>query len=85
MSAELELEFNAEEWKRLTWSERARLCRSRAYEGRLLTADAMPYAKHIYLELSQQWSALAEEIERNSCWTASSIRSPQRRHSKLPH
>jgi hypothetical protein len=63
MSAKLQLEFNAEEWKRMTPSDRVRRCRSLADEARLLSADAALNAKQVYLELSQQWSALADEIE----------------------
>jgi CRP-like cAMP-binding protein len=57
-----ELEFNAAEWRTLTASERVRRCLSLAEQARLRGAAAAPSAKEAYVQLSEQWLALAQEV-----------------------
>ena len=66
LSTAAEFEFNAEEWQRLTPSERVRRCRSFAEQAKQLCADAPPDSKVGYLELSLHWLALADELEHHN-------------------
>ena len=66
MNVAAELEFNPVEWRRLGPSERVRRCEQFAEHARQLSVDAAPELKKSYLELSQNWLALATEIERYS-------------------
>ena len=59
----LELEFNAAEWQQLDSAERVRRCRAFAAQAKQLSAEAAPDVKRSYLELSQHWHVLADEIE----------------------
>jgi len=63
LNAVAELEFNPEEWQRLGSRERVRRCVAFAENARQLSAGAPRELKRSYLELSQHWLALAEEIE----------------------
>jgi hypothetical protein len=74
MSAVLELEFDSDEWSKLTSSERIRRCRLFAEHARQHAAGAAPEVKKIYQELSQNWLALAEEIENSRPNSAPSAR-----------
>jgi hypothetical protein len=58
--------FNGEEWKGLTPEERIRRCLLYAREAALFATQAAPDAKEAYHALSQQWLALATEIERTA-------------------
>jgi hypothetical protein len=61
-----ELEFDAEEWSRLTSSERVRRCLLLAEQASLLGANATPEVQLAYQDLSQHWVALAQEINNYS-------------------
>ena len=58
--------FDAEEWDRLTSRERVRRCLLYADEAAQLGVHAPPDARQAYVDLSQRWSALAMEIEKNT-------------------
>jgi hypothetical protein len=61
----MEPNFKAEEFSRLTPSERAAWCRRMAAEAeRLAEAVASPRLRTAYVELAKQWVSLANEIER---------------------
>lgn len=57
-------QFDAGEWNGLTSQERIRRCLLYAQEASQLGAQATSDAKQAYVELSQQWLALAMEIEK---------------------
>jgi hypothetical protein len=57
------LEFSAAEWQQLDSTERVRRCREFAEQAKQLSAQAAPDVKRSYLELSQHWQVLADEIE----------------------
>jgi hypothetical protein len=59
-------QFDAEEWNGLTSQERIGRCLLFADEALRCGAEAAPHAKDAYAELSLQWLALAEDIEKNS-------------------
>jgi hypothetical protein len=63
LSPAAELEFNAAEWHRLDASERVRRCRAFSEQAKQLSAEAAPDLKQSYLDLSQHWLVLANEIE----------------------
>ena len=59
-----------DEFSRLTPSERVAWCRRMAEEAaRLAEAAARPPVHTAYVELSKQWTALANEIERDTART----------------
>ena len=55
--------FKAEEWSRLSWSERVRQCRSMAEAARRLAEHAPPDMQAHYKGLRKGWLDLAQEIE----------------------
>jgi hypothetical protein len=59
-------QFDGEEWIRLTSQERIRRCLFYAHEASELGVQAQPEAKQAYVHLSQQWLALAMEIEKTA-------------------
>ena len=59
-------EFKADEWNGLTGEERIQRCLLYAHEATLLSTHSPPEAKEAYIDLCQQWLALAAEIE-NGC------------------
>jgi sirohydrochlorin ferrochelatase len=66
----MEPNFKADEFSRLTPSERVTWCRRMAGEAaRLAEAAADPPVRAAYVELSKQWTALANEIERDAART----------------
>ncbi len=67
----VELEFNAAEWQQLDSAERVLRCRAFAAQAKQLSAEAAPDLKRSYLELSQHWQVLADEIEHHSRETSS--------------
>jgi len=60
------MEFNAEEWARLTPAERVYRCRSWAAEATARADKAPPDLKRIYRSMADQWTTLAREIELQS-------------------
>lgn len=56
--------FDSDEWDRLTPTQRIDLCRLMADESRKLSARATPELERIYLNLADQWSALASQFEK---------------------
>jgi len=56
--------FNAEAWEKLTPEERIRQCRTFASEVYKLGRGSVGRLKPLYLDLSTQWSMLADEMER---------------------
>jgi hypothetical protein len=60
----MEPNFKAEEFSRLTSSERVKWCRQMAAEATQLADAASPRVRSAYLELARQWTTLAAEIER---------------------
>ena len=61
---EMDLNFKAEEFARLTPVERVKWCRQMALEAERLADNASPRVRTAYVELAKQWTALADEIER---------------------
>ena len=60
----MEPNFKADEFTRLAPSERVAWCRRMAEEAaRLAEAAASPPVHTAYVELSKQWTALANEIQ----------------------
>jgi hypothetical protein len=66
MSAAPELEFNAESWNDMPPAERVRRCMLFAHEAHQRALSVEPDVKAAYVELSQQWLALAAEIEKSN-------------------
>jgi hypothetical protein len=62
----LDLEFDPNEWSRLTSAERIRRCLRFAEQARMLGAEASPEANKAYQELAQHWLTLADEIGNDS-------------------
>jgi hypothetical protein len=62
----MEPNFKAEEFSRLTPSERVKWCRQMAAEAERLAAAASPRVRTAYVDLAKQWTALADEIERET-------------------
>jgi len=60
----MELNFNVEEFSRLTPSEKVTWCRQMAAEAEHLAEAASPRVRVAYLDLARQWTSLADEIER---------------------
>ena len=60
----MEHDFKSEEWARLSTAERVHRCHVLAAEARDLATDAPPQAKRHYLEIAEQWTALAGEIQK---------------------
>ena len=60
----MELNFNAEEFSRLTPSEKVTWCRQMAAEAQHLAEAVSPPVRVAYRDLARQWTALADEIER---------------------
>ena len=63
----MELNFNVEEFSRLTPSEKVTWCRQMAAEAEHLAEAARaasPRVRVAYLDLARQWTSLADEIER---------------------
>ncbi len=61
----MEPNFKADEFSRLTPAERVTWCRRMAAEAECLAeAAASPPVRTAYVELAKQWTALANEIER---------------------
>jgi hypothetical protein len=66
----MEPNFKADEFSRLTPSERVTWCRRMAAEAaHLAQAAASPPVRTAYVELSKQWTALANEIEHDAART----------------
>jgi hypothetical protein len=61
--------FKADEFSRLTPSERATWCRRMAAEAESLADAASPRVRAAYVELAKQWTALANEIEQETSRT----------------
>jgi hypothetical protein len=59
-------QFDAEEWNGLSSQERIRRCLLYAQEATELGVHARPDAQQAYADLSQQWLALAMEIEKTT-------------------
>jgi len=62
----MEPNFNADDFSRLTPSERVKWCRQMALEAQRLAGAATPRVRSAYVELAKQWTGLADEIERES-------------------
>jgi hypothetical protein len=60
----MEPNFKADEFNQLSTHERVRWCRQMALEANRLSQFASPGVRAAYAELAKQWSALADEIER---------------------
>jgi hypothetical protein len=65
----MEPNFKADEFSRLTPSERVAWCRRMAGEAERLADAASPRVRTAYVELAKQWTALADEIEREMART----------------
>ncbi len=65
----MEPNFKADEFSRLTPSERVVWCRRMAAEAEHLAEAASPPVRTAYVELAKQWMALANEIERETSRT----------------
>jgi len=61
----MEYGFNAEEWIKLSPSERTHRCRLMAAEARKLAQNASATLHAGYAKLSDNWDQLASDIERN--------------------
>jgi len=62
----MESNFKAGEFSRLTPWERVVWCRRMAAEAERLAEAASPRVRAAYVELAKQWTALANEIERET-------------------
>jgi hypothetical protein len=60
----MEPNFKAEEFSRLSSSERVTWCRQMAGEAERLAQAASPRVRAAYVDLARQWNSLADEIER---------------------
>jgi len=60
----MEPNFKADEFPRLSPSERVTWCRQMAAEAERLAEAASPRVRAAYVELARQWTSLANEIER---------------------
>lgn len=60
----MELNFDADGFSRLAPSEKVTWCRQMASEAEHLAEAASPPVRVAYLDLARQWTALADEIER---------------------
>ena len=65
----MEPNFEADEFSRLTPSERVTWCRRMAAEAEHLAKAASPRVRTAYVELAKQWTLLASEIERETSRT----------------
>ena len=65
----MEPNFRADEFSRLTPTERVTWCRRMAAEAERLADAARPRVRSAYVELAKQWTALANEIERETSRT----------------
>jgi hypothetical protein len=64
--ASMEPNFRAEEFSRLSPSERVTWCRQMAAEAQRLADAASPRVRTAYVELAKQWNSLADEIQDES-------------------
>jgi hypothetical protein len=62
----MEPNFRADEFSRLTPSERVTWCRRMAAEAEHLAQAASPRVRAAYVDLAKQWMSLANEIERET-------------------
>ena len=60
-----ELNFNADEFLKLSSLERVGLCRTLADRARALSDKAHANHRDAYAEIARQWTRLAEEMERS--------------------
>ena len=60
----MEPNFKADDFSQLTPSERVKWCRQMALEGERLAEAASTRLHSAYVDLAKQWTALADEIER---------------------
>ena len=60
----MDYRFNAEEWKGLSPQQQANRCRLMAGEARILAEESVSGEKLSYLKIADEWTRLAEEIER---------------------
>ena len=58
--------FSADEWMKMTVTERIVRCSILAREAQTLAANASPTMSGHYLEIAAQWTKLAAEIERDA-------------------
>ena len=65
----MEPNFKADEFSRLMPTERVAWCRRMAAEAERLAEAASPRVRTAYVELANQWTALANEIERETART----------------
>jgi hypothetical protein len=65
----MEPNFKADEFSRLTPSERVTWCRQMAAEAERLAEAASPRVRAAYVDLAKQWTSLAHEIERETSRT----------------
>jgi hypothetical protein len=63
-ATDMEPNFRADEFSRLTPLERVSWCRQMALEADRLADQASLRVRSAYAELAKQWTALADEIER---------------------
>ncbi len=61
-----ELDFNADDFLKLSIVERAGLCRTLADRARALSDMAHANHRDAYAEIARQWTRLAEEMERST-------------------
>lgn len=60
----MEPNFKADEFSQLAPLERVKWCRQMALEAERLAEAASPRVRSAYVDLAKQWTALADEIER---------------------
>jgi hypothetical protein len=60
----MEYRFNAQDWVKLSATDRARRCRLMAEEASKLAHSAQDSMSDNYLSLARDWENLAAEIER---------------------
>jgi hypothetical protein len=58
----MQFRFNADEWVRLTTSERIHRCHLMQDEALKLAQQASPELKRDYVALAEQWARLAKDL-----------------------
>ena len=61
----MDYRFKSDEWERLAPSQRIYRCRLLAEEARQVSRRASPELMRTYLDLANQWSKLAGDLEKS--------------------
>ena len=64
MGRDVQLRFDADEWKGMTREQRIKRCAVLAEQAQKLANDANAKFKPLYLRLADEWLTLAQEMQR---------------------